>query len=1119
SGSNWLDRKDCYRYTSVNFRFDLLKARARYTAPVDDHTNYTPTPTPTPTPTQTLTPTPTGNKPLVNIYNPTNNNSTVTSPSFTIKAKVYHVNNATGIKFKQNGFNVSVFNYNSTTNEFVAQVMLNPGSNVFEITGTNSYGTDSDSKIIIFKQPESFTQLPAPVVTITNPNTSPTQVSQPNYTIVATVLNVAGKNNIGFKLNGNNLTNFTYNTSTKILSASINLVYGNNTVQVTGTNTVGSDSKTTIINYVRPQEVLPPVVTITNPAVNPYTTTSPVQNVNATVLNVNNSANISVLVNGGVINNFTFSTTSQKLSFSSNLIVGANIVQITGTNQAGSDSKSTTIIYQPSEVVALPVVDFIDPATSPFASLSSNITLKATVLNVPGHSGITVNQNGTNLTSFSYNATTKEVSFNATLIGGNNIFKITGTNASGSDDDSQTVTFKMIQTVQPPIVNIQVPNTNPHNTSINSQIVNAEILNVTNTNNVTTKLNGTTVTGFSFDPTTHKYGYQVALLQGANIIEITGTNSAGTATKSQTIIYTPVQAPCSTPVIVLTQPSVSAKSTVGSGASAPISINTTNSKGAIIGNISGAATVVFKINGQSSPGYNYNAQTGSFESMLHLTEGANSYEISATNNCGTVTQTITYIYAPVQACENPVIQMVTPATTPIDYNGNSQYTFSASVLNVVGGGSSSVTLNGKVVKIITDRTTGDISGSITLSEGTNKLVITATNACGTTTSEVVINHTLPQPPPVVTFITPSSFPHTASNGNMTVTANVTNVTSKNDIEVFDDGQAVANFKYSAATKNVMITLNLPPGSHTLTVKGTNNAGFDSKDAEIIVTQTGNPPVVGFTNIGSTSTANPHQAPDRMFKVFGSVSNFNGATVTLTIDGVASTKLVYDSSTGVFTVPLSFTQGGQVKQIIVTAVNSFGQDAEKGYVRFGTTALTIDENNNQTQYEDAIKSGDALMKTKSYDAAMLQYKKAAEFKPNEGYPKQKMTSITNIREQNKLNTEYSDHIKKADLYYSAGKYTTAKVYYQKAATVKPNEAYAKQRLADVEKKIKAASKPAVTPIKKPTESKTVKPTGSKTTTTKPTGTKTTTVKPTGKKTTIVKPTETVTPTTTTTRGGK
>jgi hypothetical protein len=153
----------------------------------------------------------------------------------------------------------------------------------------------------------------------------------------------------------------------------------------------------------------------------------------------------------------------------------------------------------------------------------------------------------------------------------------------------------------------------------------------------------------------------------------------------------------------------------------------------------------------------------------------------------------------------------------------------------------------------------------------------------------------------------------------------------------------------------------------------------------------------------------------MFKVFGSVTNFNGATVTLTIDGAASTKLVYDSNTGVFTIPLSFTQGGQVKQIIVTAVNSFGQDAEKGYVRFGTTALTIDENNNQTQYEDAIKSGDALMKTKSYDAAMLQYKKAAELKPNEGYPQQKMTSITNIREQNKLNTEYSDHIKKADLY--------------------------------------------------------------------------------------------------------
>ena len=58
--------------------------------------------------------------------------------------------------FKQNGVQLSNFNLNSSTNKFSASVILQPGNNVFEIVGSNAYGSDQDSKIIIYQKSELY---------------------------------------------------------------------------------------------------------------------------------------------------------------------------------------------------------------------------------------------------------------------------------------------------------------------------------------------------------------------------------------------------------------------------------------------------------------------------------------------------------------------------------------------------------------------------------------------------------------------------------------------------------------------------------------------------------------------------------------------------------------------------------------------------------------------------------------------------------------------------------------------------------------------------------------------------------------------------------------------------
>ncbi len=922
--SNMLDDNvmDKYHYTGVFFRWNILSGGQSYTVDPDPDP-WTPTTTPT-----TVVPTDppvTHNKPLVNIYNPSTNNKVVHSPSYTIKAKIYHVETQSGVKFTQNGLNLSNFSFNPATDEFTAQVYLYPGSNVFEITGTNPYGSDNDSRIIILEQ-EEFTQLPPPVVTFTNPSQDGMTVNQPQFTVVSNVLNVAGKNDITFTFNNQTSSNFTYSTSSKVLTSVVTLKPGKNVITVKGVNSVGSDIETITINYEKPVTIQPPVVDITTPSTNPYTTDSPIEVINGTVHYVDGPGNITVLVNGNTVSNFTYSTLTKKISFSANLIVGANVIQITGVNQFGSDADATTIIYKPSEIMPEPIVDFIVPSTSPYTSPANNVTLKATVLNVTSKQYITVNVNGANTTAFSYNAVTKEVSFNVNLINGNNIFQVTGTNSVGSDMDEQVIIHKLVEQ-QPPIVNITNPGSNPHNTMVGTQVINAEIQHVETVSGVTAKFNGQTITDFTFDPITDKFVYSATLLLGANVLEVTGTNNVGTASKSQTIIYTEPVNECDDPVIALTQPTVQTKTLPGNNNSGnSITITTSNSKGAIVGKITGSQSIDFKINGVSSPGYNYNNQTGEFETFLHLEEGANNYQIVATNNCGTTITSVTYIYTPEeQPCDNPVINWIYPSVTPFDYSGPATVSLSASILGVDNPGKVSVKLNGQTKKFVFDPNTGNLSIAANLNQGSNKVAVVARNECGTTTSDIVINYTQPIAPPTVNITNPAQDPYVTFDGSFTATAAVTGVDNQNQIQVYLEGQSVSNFSYNNNTKTVSVPLNLALGSHTLKVKATNPAGSAMDETEIDVQEECVTPTIMLSQptsgTGSSITFSTSNSKGAITATIQHATN-----VTFTINGQPTSGYNYEPATGHFQSLLHLEEG--TTTYVLTALNHCNEATTK-----------------------------------------------------------------------------------------------------------------------------------------------------------------------------------------------
>jgi large repetitive protein len=117
-------KNDKYHYTALILRWGLLRARPSYrpvaNTNIDDFSTQ---PTTITNPT-TTTPIVTGNKPLVNIYNPSAHNTVVHSSAYTVKAKIYYVANNANVIFKHNGTQIYGFTFNPNSNEFNANVIL-----------------------------------------------------------------------------------------------------------------------------------------------------------------------------------------------------------------------------------------------------------------------------------------------------------------------------------------------------------------------------------------------------------------------------------------------------------------------------------------------------------------------------------------------------------------------------------------------------------------------------------------------------------------------------------------------------------------------------------------------------------------------------------------------------------------------------------------------------------------------------------------------------------------------------------------------------------------------------------------------------------------------------------
>ena len=114
------------------------------------------------------------------------------------------------------------------------------------------------------------------------------------------------------------------------------------------------------------------------------------------------------------------------------------------------------------------------------------------------------------------------------------------------------------------------------------------------------------------------------------------------------------------------------------------------------------------------------------------------------------------------------------------------------------------------------------------------------------------------------------------------------------------------------------------------------------------------------------------------------------------------------------------------------------------------ALAANKEAIEKAYKEAITQADALYNQNKLEEARTYYMKANELKPAESYPPSRINNIDKLLAANKSTEEkYNKFISLADQSFATNDYQSAKSNYQQALTIKPEEAYPKQRIAEID----------------------------------------------------------------------
>lgn len=826
--------------------------------------------------------------PKVTFLSPNRNPYTVSDDTYSIRTRIDNVTNNKNIRLSVNGKSEPFSFKNGTLSSLID---LRKGANVIEVSAYNDGGTDEASTTIVFEQ--KTVPATAPKVTITSPTKNPYNTNNASAKVTAVISNVASKNEVTFKVNGTSKTfNFKNNSQ---LSATVNLVEGNNTIEVLASNAGGKDNDFVNIVYKKAiaQTTKPPVITIKTPNTNPHTSIRSSEAVTAIVTGVKSKNDIRLLVNGKTTTKFTYSTNSNLLKATVGLNQGANTFEIIATNSGGTDKAGGTIVFKPQTPKLLPIITILNPTDNPHTSTSGFVNLKARIENVSSANDITLTIGGVKKTSFSFKNGILSIQFDIPKNGTTAV--ITAVNKDGQDKKSVQFKYNVPQVTPKPVINITAPNKSTYTSPKPNYTVQATIQNVTNKNQVTVKNNGKTVTNFTF--ANGKLKYALTIPNSGTNIKITATNAGGSDNKTVVLNYNKPKQP---PVVTMINP----KKSPYTSTSPSISIK------ARVQYVSGRNNITVMVNGSKRTGFTFTNEILTL--LTDIPNNGATIVITATNADGKDAKTVKINYnKPVVT--KPVVTITNPQRTPFT-SKKPVFTLLATVQGVTSQRDITVKVDGNRVTKFTYGG-GKVRLPLVLKNGSTRVDITATNTGGSDTKTAVLNYTAPKQPPVITVINPAKSPYAATKLVINLKARVQYVNSKNDITVKVNGSSKTGFSFN--NEILALMMDLPKAGATIVITATNADGKDIETIRVNYTAPVAKPTIMLKSPAKTSTSTS-QATQNLSVVVKNVTAKN--QVNIRLNGAIVKNFNY-SSNGAVTAQLPLKNG--INNIIVTATNSGG----------------------------------------------------------------------------------------------------------------------------------------------------------------------------------------------------
>ena len=762
--------------------------------------------------------------PVVSFIDPVQSGLISSLSSYNVKAQVLNVTSQNNITVQVNNQAIP-FVFDVNTAQLTFNAGLTNGSNVITVLANNTVGSDTKTTSITYVEKKGGGRKPN--VVLINPSVNFYYHDSSAYAYKLSVFYVGSKNDITVIYNGASVSNFMYDVNTKELNFNGALNNGNNTLVVTGTNAVGSDSKTvTVVYSPKIKAKTPPVVTFLNPINSSAFSLSSSYSFKATVTNVPSVSGIVVKLNGTVVNQYSYD--GFNLNYSGALNMGDNIFEVSATNADGSDSKSVKVTYNVRKAITPPIVTLVNPITENNNTGNSLFGTKFSVLHVASKNDIVVSLNNINQTNFSFDSVTKVLDFNANLTIGNNIVSVKGTNSYGTDTKTLSVNYTPKVKIKPaPTVVITNPATSVAGIFVPTYQFRAKVTDVASTNELTVKLNGNAVSNYLFN--NGDIVYDANLQLGNNTFEVTATNSAGTDSKSATVKYsTRFVPPTPTPTIVTEVAPI-----VNYINPAVISTSVTTSnydfKFSVL-NVISKSNVEIIVNGSIFNNFVFSPKSKEVSFNCQLSPGKNTINVKGTNTIGSDSKQVEVTYNEPQPEISPVFVAITNPASAGTTVQSSNFSFIATVNNVIGASNIIVKFNGAIVSNF-NYTGTSVTYNANLVSGNNTFEVTASNAISSDSKSTSVNYQAPVVvrPPVVTILAPINTP-TVSNPNFNFKFKAAGVT-QSQVQVTVNGNNVNQF---TMVQNI-VSFNYPlqEGSNTIAVIATNSAGSDSKTAIVV----------------------------------------------------------------------------------------------------------------------------------------------------------------------------------------------------------------------------------------------------------------------------------------------